>query len=328
MTTARLRDYPDFRRYWLARGPRAPSRWWRGRRPEPRADQGQNERIAGWSARFCPVGVRVLGPRDLSAARALIARDPVINVFVDSLVQASGLDPRRGAEVWGYVEKGELQALCHAGGNLVPVQADEAAVRAFAAYAARRGRNCFQIVGQARAVELLWSILEPHWGPAREVRPDQPFMVIEGPPTLTPDSRVRRVEPVELPVLYPACVAMYTEEVGVPPQTGPDGSFYRSRVADLIRTGRAFAWIEDDQVVFKAEIGAVGTGVCQIQGVWVEPSRRGEGIAAPAMAAVVELARTVAPIVTLYVNAFNVPARAAYERVGFRTVERFATILF
>lgn len=274
------------------------------------------------------MGVRVLGPRDLSAARAVIARDPVINVFVDSLVQASALDPRRGAEVWGYVDQGELQALCHVGGNLVPVEADDVAIRSFAAYALRRGRNCFQIVGPARAVQLFWSLVERQWGPPREIRPDQPFMVIDGPPLIAPDPRVRRVEPVELPALYPACVAMYTEEVGVPPQTGPDGTFYRSRVAELIRTGRAFAWIENDQVVFKAEVGAVGTGVCQIQGVWIEPSRRGQGIAAPAMAAVVELARTIAPVVTLYVNAFNTPALAAYERVGFRTIETFATILF
>ncbi|MEV0285476.1 MULTISPECIES: GNAT family N-acetyltransferase [unclassified Kribbella] len=274
------------------------------------------------------MGVRVLGPRDLAAARAVIGRDPVVNVFVDSLVQASGLDPRRGAEVWGYVEKGVLEALCHAGGNMVPVGADDAALRAFASYALRRGRNCFQILGQARAVEQLWNTLEPHWGPAREVRDNQPFMVIEGPPAIAPDPLVREVEPVELPILYPACVAMYTEEVGVPPQTGPDGTFYRSRVAELIRAGRAFARIEDDRVVFKAEVGSVGTGVCQIQGVWVDPEFRGRGLAAPGMAAVVELARQIAPVVTLYVNAFNVPARAAYERVGFRTIETFATILF
>ncbi|MFI5734767.1 GNAT family N-acetyltransferase [Kribbella sp. NPDC051587] len=274
------------------------------------------------------MGVRVLGPRDLAAARAVIARDPVVNVFVDSLVQASGLDPRRGAEVWGYVDKGVLEALCHAGGNMVPVGADDPALRAFAAYALRRGRNCFQILGPARAVDLLWTALEPHWGPAREVRGEQPFMVIEGAPAVEPDPLVRAVEPVELPILYPACVAMYTEEVGVPPQTGPDGTFYRSRVAELIRAGRAFARIEDGRVVFKAEVGSVGTGVCQIQGVWVDPEYRGQGIAAPGMAAVVELARQIAPVVTLYVNAFNTPARRSYERVGFRTVETFATILF
>jgi predicted GNAT family acetyltransferase len=46
------------------------------------------------------------------------------------------------------------------------------------------------------------------------------------------------------------------------------------------------------------------------------------------MAAVVELARQIAPVVTLYVNDFNTPAKRSYERVGFRTVETFATILF
>ncbi len=80
--------------------------------------------------------------------------------------------------------------------------------------------------------------------------------------------------------------------------------------------------------MFKAEVGSVGTGVCQIQGVWVDPEFRGQGLAAPGMAAVVELARQIAPVVTLYVNAFNMPARAAYERVGFQTIETFATILF
>ena len=236
----------------------------------------------------------------------MIARDPVVNVFVDSLVQASGLDPRRGAEVWGYVEKGDLEALCHAGGNMVPVGADDAALRAFAAYALRRGRNCFQILGPARcgraAVDHARTALGS--GPRGARRP-----AVHG------DRRTRRrsrrirwsgaVEPVELPILYPACVAMYTEEVGVPPQTGPDGTFYRSRVAELIRAGRAFARIEDGRVVFKAEVGSVGTGVCQIQGVWVDPEFRGRGLAAPGMAAVVELARQIAPVVTLYVNAFN-----------------------
>jgi hypothetical protein len=38
--------------------------------------------------------------------------------------------------------------------------------------------------------------------------------------------------------------------------------------------------------------------------------------------------RTVAPVVSLYVNDYNVPARAAYARVGLRTVGTFASVLF
>jgi predicted GNAT family acetyltransferase len=44
------------------------------------------------------------------------------------------------------------------------------------------------------------------------------------------------------------------------------------------------------------------------------------------MAGAVRLARTVAPVVSLYVNDFNLPARATYARVGFRDVGEFATV--
>ena len=36
----------------------------------------------------------------------------------------------------------------------------------------------------------------------------------------------------------------------------------------------------------------------------------------------------IAPAVSLYVNAHNLPARAAYERVGFEQTGTFATIMF
>jgi predicted GNAT family acetyltransferase len=38
--------------------------------------------------------------------------------------------------------------------------------------------------------------------------------------------------------------------------------------------------------------------------------------------------RDIAPVVSLYVNAHNVGARRAYERVGFEQTATFATIMF
>jgi predicted GNAT family acetyltransferase len=66
-----------------------------------------------------------------------------------------------------------------------------------------------------------------------------------------------------------------------------------------------------------------------VQGVWVPPDRRGEGIGERGMAAVVELVRReIAPVVALYVNEYNLPARRVYERVGFRQTATFATVMF
>ena len=41
--------------------------------------------------------------------------------------------------------------------------------------------------------------------------------------------------------VYPACVAMYTEEVGVSPEYGGGGDLYRARVSQLISRGWSFA---------------------------------------------------------------------------------------
>ena len=274
--------------------------------------------------------LRLLSDRDRDAVIELCDRDPVVNVFVSARVREAGLDPARlGGQMWGYQPGGQLMSLCYVGANLVPVSATPEAIGVFGARARALGRRCSSIVGLADGVHELWGLLRPYWGRPREIRGAQPVMAISGPPAVAPDPLVRRVRPDELGILLPASIAMFTEEVGVSP-LGPDGGrAYRARVSELIAAGRAFARIENGQVVFKAEIGSVTPHACQVQGVWVRPELRGRGLAEAGMAALVtEAQRTVAPVVSLYVNDFNLPARAAYRRVGFTEVATFASILF
>jgi uncharacterized protein len=277
-----------------------------------------------------PAPLRLLDDRDLPEVLAICGTDPVANVFVESRVRSFGLDPGRlGAQMWGHAPDGRLTSMCYAGANLIPVNADSVAIAAFADRALRYGRRCSSLVGPAAQVGELWAHLRPVWGPARDVRPDQPVMAIDGPPAVPADQAVRRVRPDEIDILMPACIAMFTEEVGVSPLGSDGGAAYRARVSELVRTGRAFARIEGGQVIFKAEVGSVTPGVCQIQGVWVRPSHRGRGLAAPGMAAVVTQARrSISPMVSLYVNDYNLPGRATYRRAGFSEVGRFMSVLF
>ena len=46
------------------------------------------------------------------------------------------------------------------------------------------------------------------------------------------------------------------------------------------------AFDDDGGVVFKAELGTVSSQAVQVQGVWMNPDRRGEGLSAAYMAAV------------------------------------------
>ncbi len=278
--------------------------------------------------------LRVLDDDDVPAVLRFLGRSPVPNVFVASRVELAGADPfRLGAQLWGWPDSGELEALCYFGANMVPFAFNsgsdlEAALDAFAERAFRQGRRCSSIVGDAHLAMALWQRLLPRWGPAREVRDCQPLLVIDRPSTIPPDPAVRRVRPDEIDVVLPACVAMFTEEVGISP-LADGGSTYRNRVHDLVSSGRAFARIEGDRVMFKAEVGAATARACQVQGVWVDPQLRGQGLSEGGMAAVVELClRDIAPAVSLYVNDFNEAARRSYERVGFDRIGTFASILF
>ncbi|OQO89258.1 GNAT family N-acetyltransferase [Saccharomonospora piscinae] len=279
-------------------------------------------------------GARLLDEKDYPAVRSLLATDPVGSCMVSARVELAGLAPwRLGGELWGTDGRRRgtsgLSGLCFAGPNLIPLRGNAAALRSFADRALRRPRACSSLVGPADQVLGLWDELGAEWGPAREVRPEQPLMALDTRPSVRPEETVRPVRPEELDVYFPAAVAMFREEVGVDPRLGDGGAGYRARVSELIAAGRAFARFERGEVVFKAEIGAMSDTVGQIQGVWVHPRHRGAGLGAAGTAAVADrLVRGFGRIASLYVNSYNAPALAAYRRVGFREVGRYATVLF
>ncbi|WP_374456499.1 GNAT family N-acetyltransferase [Nocardioides sp.] len=276
--------------------------------------------------------VRVLGPGDRDQFIALAEQDPVVNVFADYRARLTNLDERwLGGQVWGRFVGEELVAGCHLGANLVPVQCTPDDVLAFADVALRRRSTVGTIVGPYDVVASLWDALEPRWQRPREFRARQPHLEMGQVPSMPGDPDVRVTTPRDLEQLYPACVAMYTEEVGVSPESDAGGGdLYRARVQQLIGRGWSMASFDDHGVVFKAEVACVTPYAAQVQGVWVRPDRRGQGLAAAGMAAVVShvIGSGVAPVVSLYVNEWNAPARATYARVGFEQTATFATLMF
>ncbi len=275
----------------------------------------------------------MLDERDLIDVRGVFDNDPVAACMVAARVEVAGLDPwRLGGEMWGSDSKpvrGKMEGLCFSGPNLIPLKGDQSAMRMFADRARRRGRMCSSLVGPAEQVLTLWEELQPDWGPAREVRADQPLMALRTSPAITPDPQVRQVRPSELNRYLPAAVSMFIEEVGIDPCAEDGGAGYRARVSELIAAGRAFARFENGEVVFKAEIGAMSSKVGQIQGVWVRPDRRGEGIGTAGTAAVADrLTRVLNRTASLYVNGYNHVAQAAYRKIGFEQVGQYATVLF
>ncbi|WP_433721481.1 GNAT family N-acetyltransferase [Actinoplanes sp. CA-051413] len=276
------------------------------------------------------VPIRQLGESERATVERILDQDPYAGAQIAERVAAHGLNWwRSDGRVYGYGTGRRIESLCWSGAHLVPVCTTPAAVAAYADLLGAEPRICSSIIGRADAVLDLWERLGGHWGPARDVRPHQPLLVADREAPIAPDPEVRLVQPGEVDQLFPAAVAMYTEEVGVSPLVDDGGRGYKRRISELVRSKRAYARFVGDRVVFKAELAIVTRRTTQVQGVWVDPEFRGHGMAAGAMAAVLRDAlRRVAPTVSLYVNDYNAPARRVYARCGFVPNGSFATVLF
>ena len=269
---------------------------------------------------------RVSVVRDGAAVRRVFDDDPIGSCMVAARVADYGIDPTSiGGELW--TRRGADESLCYAGANLIPLRGRLSDLNAFADAAMSASRRCSSLVGRAELVMPMWQRLESAWGPARDVREQQPLMSLSTMPTCAIDVGVRQVRPEELDSYLVAAVDMFIGEVGVDPRLGDGGRGYRRRVASLIAAGRAWARFEHGEVVFKAEVGSQSPAVGQIQGVWVHPEWRGRGLGTAGTATLAAVIVGTGRIASLYVNDFNTVARATYDRVGFVEVGTFATVL-
>ncbi len=264
--------------------------------------------------------VRPIGREDQPLALEALDRNPVRDVFIASRILHDGALTSLGpSPLWGAFDDGHLGGLLHVGPNLVPATEDDTACEALAT-AAGGLYPTRMVVGERHTVELLWSLIGSSFPAPREVRRRQ-FVYAVDPDRLARDARARGrarlAERSDEDRVLKLSAAMYTEEMGENPMArDPDG--YRRRVRMLISRGWTYVYEAAGQLQFKMDVGCASTHTAQIQGVYVPPELRGRGVATTAMAACCDLAFDRHPNLSLYVNDFNSPAVALYERIGFR----------
>jgi uncharacterized protein len=276
--------------------------------------------------------VRPIGREDQPLALEALDRNPVRDVFIASRILHDGALTSLGpSPLWGAFDDGHLRGLLHVGPNLVPATDDEAACEALAT-AAGGLYPTRMVVGERRTVELLWSLIGPSFPAPREVRRRQ-FVYAVGPERLIRDPHggspgiARLAERPDEDQVLKLSAAMYTEEMGENPMArDPDG--YRRRVRMLISRGWTYVYESAGKLQFKMDVGCASTRTAQIQGVYVPPELRNHGVGTAAMSACCDLAFDRHPNLSLYVNDFNTPAVALYERIGFqREPYDFQTIM-
>lgn len=297
--------------------------------------------------------VRPLTTDDAPGLRAILDADPVTHLFAAEHLERTGLPRpsrlagmRTASPFLGVLDADGGAGLLGAvwfGANLVPLRLSPEHAPAVAAWVRATRRPISSLFGPAEQVLPLWEALREDGGlRAFDVRPEQPLLALA--PT-DPDRRglrsrrdrarlhdagvspVRWAEGEDVSRLFPAAVAMFTEEVGYSPlERDPQG--YRQRVIEGVMDRRTvLALDEDGAVVFKTDVGLAHEGVCQLQGVWLDPRLRGRGLSEPLLRQACSLIGARYDTISLYVNSYNAPARALYRAVGFERIGTFATVL-
>ena len=263
-----------------------------------------------------------LGTAHAGQLAALIAREPVTNVYMRS-------ELRLGFEAgdwWGAFEDDELTAVVLGWSLVVPYIPDLEAAAPLA-QALIAGAQPRMVVGPRESVMALHNAFRPP-RPARELRDPQPLMVLDrGDLRCAASDEVRLSTRADLDALIVAAARMHREEMGIDPLV-VDAPAWRMRMISLIERHWSWIWVRDHEVVFKAELSAWTPDVVQIQGVYTAPKYRGRGIARAGLAAVCSQVFREVPRCSLYVNQYNVIAQRVYDRLGFKSADVFATVMY
>jgi uncharacterized protein len=260
-------------------------------------------------------------------ALAFLARQPYANVFLNYLIMFDLAAATRNALYVALDGDDQVRGVAYFSRQVALAADSPAAIDAFAKVGAtHHGEK--MIVGPRNEIAAYWALVRERHGPPRLVRDRQFVMMLDRPMLLPYDRSVvaRRARIDEWPLVADNSASMIAAELEYDPmRSSPE---FTSNVRAMI--DRGLWWVGESlgRLCFFCNIGPWSPQTAQLQGIWVPPELRGKGLATAALGAICDRVLEVTPTLSLYVNDFNDRAIALYERIGFKTVSEFQTILF
>lgn len=270
--------------------------------------------------------IESLGSEHRAEVLAFLSERPLHTVYMTGCILDNGIiSPLNRGSFYGYRNgEGQLEGVALIGhATLFETRSDEALI-AFANLAQKSTRT-HVLLGEMDKVVTFWS----HYADGgqaprlmcRELLFEQKFPV----DVKKPVRGLRRATLRDLEMIMPVHAQMAFEESGVNPmEKDPNG--FRLRCARRIEQGRVWVLIENGRLIFKADIMSDTSEVIYLEGIYVAPEERGNGIGLRCLSQLTRnlLART--KTVSLLVNEQNETASAFYLKAGFKLRAQYDTI--
>ncbi|HEX8708237.1 MAG TPA: GNAT family N-acetyltransferase [Pyrinomonadaceae bacterium] len=201
---------------------------------------------------------------------------------------------------------------------------NEEALKAFAQLA-QGCPDAHMIMGEQDKVERFWDYYsEAGQAPrifCREVLFEQrwPIQALEAVPNLRPATLA------DLMLVMPVHAALAYEESGVNPlDADPHG--FRLRCERRIEQGRVWVWVEDGQLIFKADIISETPEVIYLEGVYVDLRERGKGYGLRCMSQMGRSLLERTESISLLVNEEHHGSLAFFQKAGYKRRACYDTI--
>ena len=278
---------------------------------------------AEWSMRAEPLA------RDAEAEVVeFLSERPVHAVNLLGLIADNGLvsPHNRGTFYACRDERGHLEGVALIGHATLFEARTPRALRAFAR-AAQTRPNLHLVLGEAGPVADFWRHYRAEGQPLRLACRELLFQMDRGEQAADCEAveGLRLATREDLPLIMPAQARMVEDESGLDPRlTDPEG--FQRRCERRIDQGRTWVLTEGGRLVFKAEVMADAEGVVYLEGVYVAPEERGQGMGLRCLLHLTRELLRRANSVCLLVNERNESAHAFYRRAGFRFDCHYDTI--
>lgn len=256
-----------------------------------------------------------------------LARAPFENVFLTYLVLFDRTPATRGALRVAFDATDRVCGVGYFGRQTVLAADDSSTLDAFAVIG-RENRGVRMIVGPRETTRAYWERVAPSHEAPRLIRDRQLLMKLSRE-HFVPSGRdvlARKARIDEWTIVSDNSAAMIAQELEYDPRrSAPE---FTTNVRAMIERGLWWVGESYGRLVFFCNVGPWSPHTAQLQGIWTPPEMRGRGLATSALSGACDRLLALTPTLSLYVNDFNKPAIALYERIGFSTVGEFQTILF
>ena len=182
-------------------------------------------------------------------------------------------------------------------------------------------------MGEHNAVELFWS----HYADkAESPRLVCPILFLKRSEQFAEQPQVSSLRPAEredLELVVQAQAAMAFEISGVDPLK-KDPAGFRERYLQRIEKKRVWVAIENDRLLFKADVIADVPEATYLEGIYVSPEDRGKGVGSRCLTSLGRVLMSRGKAIYLFVESQDNRTKSFYFKLGFTVAGQYDLLYF